>query len=49
MNLALVLYVVACVAVPIGWGIAVNWVFRRLKRNSDADSSVEEPLIEYYI
>jgi len=52
MSLTLVLYVIACVAVPIGWGIAVNWVFRRLKRNSGSDNSettVDEPLIEYYI
>lgn len=52
MTLTHVLYVIACVAVPIGWGIAVNWIFRRLRRNSGSDSSdstVDEPLIEYYI
>ena len=52
MTLTHVLYVIACIAVPIGWGIAVNWVFRRLKRDSGSDNSdntVDEPLIEYYI
>ena len=49
MTLTHVLYVTACVAVPIGWGIAVNWVFRRLRRNSESEETVDEPLIEYYI
>ena len=52
MTLNHALFVIACVAVPVGWGIAVNWVFRRLRRDDESDNSVEtvdEPLIEYYI
>lgn len=52
MSLTQILFIVACVAVPIGWGIAVNWLFRRLRRKSETDApvdSVDEPLIEYYI
>lgn len=29
-----VLIVIACVAVPILWGVAVNWVFDRLARRA---------------
>jgi hypothetical protein len=48
------LFVVACLTVPIVWGIIVNWVFHRLKaaapsdEESEAESS-DEPVIEYYI
>ena len=47
------LFVLLCVAVPIIWGIAVNWLFRRLNPPSDArndgTNSQDEAVIEYYI
>jgi hypothetical protein len=48
------LFVVACLTVPVVWGIIVNWVFHRLKTTSPVteDSETEssdEPVIEYYI
>lgn len=52
MSLTHALFVIACVAVPIAWGVTVNWVFRRMRRKSKSDESpqtVDEPLIEYYI
>lgn len=46
-------FVLLAVAVPIGWGIAVNWVFRRFglsdRRSRRAGSDDDEPTIEYYI
>lgn len=38
----------ACVAVPILWGIAVNWLFGRLPRSgsSRTESSRTEPVPE---
>ncbi len=49
-----ILFVVACLTVPIVWGIIVNWVFHRLKTTSPAEEetqteSSDEPVIEYYI
>jgi len=49
-----ILFVVACLTVPIVWGIIVNWVFHRLKTNSrngdeQDQESQDEPVIEYYI
>ena len=49
-----ILFVVACLTVPIVWGVVVNWVFHRLKTaTSEADDqeqeSQDEPVIEYYI
>ena len=52
MSLTHALFVIACVAVPITWGITVNWLFRRLRRKSasgESTETVDEPLIEYYI
>lgn len=51
---ARILVVVACLAVPIVWGIIVNWVFHRLKTTTPAEEdseneSQDEPVIEYYI
>ena len=47
------LFVVLTVAVPIVWGIAVNWLFRRFRPPqrsvSHDDASETEPTIEYYI
>jgi len=48
------LFIFACLTVPIVWGIIVNWVFRRLKKASPAEDesdhdSQDEPFIEYYI
>jgi hypothetical protein len=49
-----VLFVVACLTVPIVWGIVVNWVFSRLKTASignhkEIPDTEDEPVIEYYI
>jgi hypothetical protein len=48
------LLVVACLTVPIAWGVVVNWVFHRLKTtppgNDEQDQELkDEPVIEYYI
>jgi len=55
------MFVLACVAVPVLWGIVVNWLFGRLQSSvsvpeSDAsetdeviEADSEEPIIEYYI
>ena len=49
-----ILFVVACLTVPIVWGVIVNWVFHRLKTAPPAEEdseneSQDEPVIEYYI
>ena len=49
-----ILFVVACLTVPIVWGIIVNWVFHRLKtatppEQDSENESEDEPVIEYYI
>lgn len=49
-----ILFVVACLTVPIVWGIIVNWVFHRLKmatptEDDSENESQDEPVIEYYI
>ena len=37
-------FILSCVAVPILWGIAVNWLFGRLQRNKPAsDKSLTQP------
>lgn len=49
------LFVFMAVAVPIVWGVVVNWLFRRLNspnkssRSGDTDGNGDEPVIEYYI
>ncbi len=52
--LSRILFVLACVAVPILWGIAVNWMFGRLQKpapsspardnetESDSESKVQQ-------
>ena len=37
-------FVLTCVAIPIAWGVAVNWLFRFMKyrRRSGRDESVEK-------
>ena len=59
--LSRIFFALACVAVPILWGIAVNWMFGRLQKSApsttgrESESGIEsnaeqdEPLIEYYI
>ncbi|MBL6706632.1 MAG: hypothetical protein ISQ06_10995 [Planctomycetaceae bacterium] len=49
-----ILFVIACLTVPIAWGIIVNWVFHRLKtatpnEDDSGNESQDEPVIEYYI
>ncbi|MDA0808876.1 MAG: hypothetical protein O2983_06185 [Planctomycetota bacterium] len=49
-----ILFVIACLTVPIVWGIIVNWVFHRLKtatpnEDDSGNESQDEPVIEYYI
>ena len=49
-----ILFVVACLTVPIVWGIIVNWVFHRLKKTAPVEDEAEnesqdDPVIEYYI
>ena len=43
------LFVFLSVAVPIVWGIAVNWLFRRLHPPGKSSAKDEDPTIEYYI
>lgn len=48
------LFVLACLAVPIVWGIVVNWIFQRLATTSTDEAAgsqqtEDEPTIEYYI
>jgi hypothetical protein len=47
-----ILIVVACLGVPILWGIVVNWLFRRRKKSAQKSAQKDEddsPVIEYYI
>lgn len=44
-----ILFVLACVSVPIVWGILVNRMFGSLRRRNGAKSEENEPMIEYYI
>jgi hypothetical protein len=43
------LFVLLTVTVPIAWGIAVNWLFRRLHPPGRSSAEDKEPTIEYYI
>lgn len=39
--LSRILFALACVAVPILWGIAVNWMFGRLQKPAPSTSNRE--------
>jgi ABC-type sulfate transport system permease subunit len=43
------LFVLLSVTVPIVWGIAVNWLFRRLHPPGKPSAEDKDPTIEYYI
>ena len=48
------IFIAACLVVPITWGIAVNWLFGRLAKsnsslNEQEHETQDEPVIEYYI
>lgn len=47
MMFTRVLYVLACLAVPVIWGIVVNWAFDAL-RNRDNSSETDEPVFPDY-
>ena len=42
-----VLYVAACVVLPVVWGVVVNWLFN-LWRERTAEKSADEPIFPDY-
>jgi len=52
--LSRLLFVLACLIVPILWGVVVNWLFHRMETpgktsGSRSQQTDDEPTIEYYI
>ena len=36
-------FILSCVAVPILWGVVVNWLFGRLQRGKSATNKIRSP------
>ncbi|MCA8987476.1 MAG: hypothetical protein KDA78_07540 [Planctomycetaceae bacterium] len=42
MNWSTGVYIVACLAIPIVWGVIVNWIFDRFERRRGSESGIND-------